>query len=114
MAVIGQLAELVSSWAFVMLNTNQEHELTGLAAHLYSNHLIDFDTAKSAIEQAKQQNIHLICYLVKSEILASETILHCCEKQFGLPVFDLKNYDFAWLHHSVINSELCCRYHVIH
>ncbi len=88
-------------------------ELNGLAMYLVRDGWLDANTAAHATQTAQQQGVSFTHYLVKTNTLSSQIILHCCEKYFELPFFDLKNYDMATLHESLIPSELIDRYHVI-
>lgn len=88
-------------------------ELTGLAAYLVRDDLLDAATARAAIHAAAQQTTSLTSYLVKSAILSSQTILDYCVKHFGLPVFDLQNYDTTQLDNPAISPELIYRYRVL-
>src|SRR5258708_6480449 len=88
-------------------------KLGGLASHLVHEGLLDKEIATHAEREAKQQNILLVYYLVKNNILSSEHILSTCAKNFGLTIFNLINYDMNWLNHLTESRELIRRYHVI-
>ncbi|MCW5582627.1 MAG: Flp pilus assembly complex ATPase component TadA, partial [Gammaproteobacteria bacterium] len=101
-----------------MLSTKLSHHalsanLTGLAACIVRDSLLDIQTAQTSINIAAQQGIPLACYLVRSNTLSSQQLLTCCAKHFDLPIFDLKNYDLTWLNESPINDELIHRHRII-
>jgi type IV pilus assembly protein PilB len=118
MAVRGMSVALVSKAVYVMLslhNNNTAHstECVGLGDYLLRDGLLDAATVELAIHAAEQQGISLSTYLVKSAILSSHVILNYCANLFGLPIFDLKNYDVTWLHESTIKLDIIYRYRVI-
>jgi type IV pilus assembly protein PilB len=94
-------------------NTPQGDDLTGLAGYLFRDELLSAETARAAIDAAGQQGMPLTRYLVKSGILTSETLLACCVKNFGLPVFEANHIDFACLQDPILKPELIYRYRVI-
>ncbi len=96
-----------------MMILQREHALTGLANHLVNCGLLEMECAKQLASAAKTQKISFITYLVKNTILMSETILASCEKIFGLPVFDLENYDPNWLEQSGLNKDFIQRHRII-
>ncbi len=98
----------------VNLQPDANHaNLHGLIAYLVRDGLLDEKTAQSAIQAASKQALPLTVHLIKSAILTSEQILQYCARQFRLPVFDLNEYDYSWLRHSVIHPELIYRYRVV-
>lgn len=118
MAALGQSVALVLKMDCAMRSRllsveTETTELTGLINHLYRDDLIDIATAKKAMHSVQKQGTSLTQYLVKSQILSSEAILACCMKHFGLPVFDLKQYDVTWLQTSPIKIEFICHYRVL-
>lgn len=94
-------------------NESEAAELTGLISYLVRDRLLDADEARSAMNAAQHQGISVTSYLVRSQILSSHTIMECCVKHFGLPIYDLKNFDPACLRDSVIKPEIIYRYRVI-
>lgn len=98
-----------------MANENKTYnlELAGLAAYLFRDGLLTMSTAKSVGEAAQQQEMSLTNYLVKSNILSSQSIFECCVRHFKLPIFDLKNYDVMLLREPIIKPELIWRYRII-
>lgn len=80
--------------------------LTGLAGHLVNRGLLEPDFAHSAIQQANQQNLSLLRYLIKNNILTSTAIA----QSFGLPIVDLSDFSAT---ESLIRRELIHRYRII-
>ncbi len=87
--------------------------LTGLAAYLVRDQLLDHATAQQAQTIIAQKNISLTYYLVQSGILSSQTILDYCLQQFELPFFDLKTYDITQLQQSCVTFEFIYRYRLL-
>jgi len=87
--------------------------LAGLANHFVNQGLLDFATVSNALQQAKNSKLSLVSYLVKNNILASETILSACQKIYDLPIFDLVNYNKSWLETSPLESDFIQNYRVI-
>jgi len=85
--------------------------LTGLASYLVRDNLLDITHAQQFIQQAKQENLPFVTYLVKNHLLNSQAIAHCCVKNFGLTLFDLEKYQNQWLQD--INPELIRQYHFL-
>lgn len=82
--------------------------LTGLANHLVYDGLLDEKNAIQWQKEALQNRQPFICYLIKNNILSSQTILESCSKTFGLSVVNLDDYDVNEI--LDINSELIQRY----
>lgn len=105
---------LVLRMGFVMLNKTLSHESRhGLSMYLVRDGLLTLETLKIAMEAATQQGISLTLYLVRMNIVSSHEILSCCAKHLALPIFDLANYDDAWLQDTIIKPELIYRYRVL-
>ena len=80
---------------------------TQLITHLVRDNLL---SSLQSSQIVNQDNIPLTSYLIKNNILSSESIAQYCAKQFGLPIYDLKNHktiDFN------INIDLIQRYRFI-
>lgn len=93
--------------------TEIQRDLFGLASHLVHDGLLEYQLAIKAQDEAKNFNIPFISYLVKNNILNSQAILQSCAKTFGLPIFDLNDYENEWLNHVNLNADLIRRYHLI-
>ncbi|SRR5579883_84501 len=88
-------------------------EFTGLLDHLVRDALLTPADAKTAAQATQQQGISLTHYLVKSQLLSSETLFDYCTKHFKLPVFEGKNYNATWLQDPIMKPELICHYRAI-
>jgi type IV pilus assembly protein PilB len=90
-----------------------EGELTGLAGYLAREGLLTVPAAQEALEAAARQGLTMTQYLVQAQLLSSTDILAYCIKQFGLAVFDLKDFAPEKLRDSVLKLELIQRYRVL-
>lgn len=90
-----------------------QRSISGLAAYLVNENLLAEEKATHALDQAKQQGLSFITYLITQDILTSSEILKSCAQRFGLTIFDLKNYDLTWLNHPNFNYELMLRYRIL-
>jgi type IV pilus assembly protein PilB len=99
---------------FAMLNKALSHEPHHeLSVYLVRDGLLNAETLKIAAENAAKQSISLTLYLVRMNILSSAQILTCYAKHLALPIFDLANYDYAWLQDMIIKPELMYRYRIL-
>lgn len=87
-------------------------DLSGLAGHLAYEGLLSFEDAAEAQHKSASLNIPFISYVVKNKILSSNSIMQNCIATFGLPFFDLNNYDYR-SNSSLLSPELIYRYRVI-
>ena len=81
-----------------------------LADYLSREGLLKAEKLPALIASSEQQKIPLVTYLVRENILTSETILTCCSKYFMLPVYDLAAYETKTEH---MNPDLILRYRII-
>jgi type IV pilus assembly protein PilB len=96
-----------------MHEASSHFKLHNLLNLLHNENLLELAQAEKIQRHAEQENLSVISFLVQNNILSSEIIIDCLKRIFGLPLFDLKDYDFNWLKNSVINLELICRYRII-
>lgn len=87
--------------------------LTGLLSHLVHDGLLQLNAAIRFQQEAEQDGIPFISYLVKNNSLTSQQILQSCAKTFGLSIIDLDNYHFESLEHFNLNVELIQRYRFV-
>ena len=92
---------------------NHPISLTGLIAHLVQDGFLDEHIATKAANAAQQLKMSQVSYLVRNNILSSDDILTYCKKQFGLPVFQLQQFDNTLLNQLIIKPELIYRYRVL-
>ncbi|KEQ16968.1 type IV-A pilus assembly ATPase PilB [Endozoicomonas numazuensis] len=67
--------------------------LTGLAARLVVDQLIDEETLRSALSQAEKAKQTLSSYLIHENLLNAKDIALATAEEFGMPVLDLNAYD---------------------
>lgn len=89
------------------------NKFNGLLNYLVNDGLLSHSEAEAAAKSAEQQSISLTRYLIQTKRLNSETLLQCYSKNFGLPIFDLRNFRKIWLTNSTIKPELIFRYRVL-
>lgn len=109
MAVVGLLVGLALKAGFAMRNSQP---LTGLASFLHRDALLDFETARHALQKAREQNISFTQYVVNHGILTSESIFSYCANNFDLPLFKRSQFDEKALPQKWVHPELIHRYHV--
>lgn len=91
----------------------QHLPLMGLAGHLVQDGLLKLEVAAIAAQEARQQELSFVSYLVKNKLLNSEDIFNSCKKNLGLPSYDLKNYETILLKTPLLSFELIRHYRVI-
>lgn len=99
-----------------VINTNTDVTfmgLSGLAALLVSDGLLDMATAKEAYEQANTEKLSLVYYLVRKNILSSQVIVECASRHLALAILSFKDYNESQSLHSLIKPEIIYRYRVM-
>ncbi len=87
--------------------------LTGLAGHLVDDGLLSENEAKHASQQAQLQNLSFAAWLVKNQMVTGLSLLDCCARHFGLPVFCLDKFQPPESALRLVDEELVRRYHII-
>ncbi len=67
--------------------------LTGLSRQLVRNKLLDENTALRALEQAPQNGIPFVTYLVENKLASAMDIARIASREYSLPLFDLSALD---------------------
>ena len=67
--------------------------LTGLAARLVVDQLIDEETLRSALTQTEKAKLPLSSYLIREKLLNAKDIALATAEEFGMPLMDLNAYD---------------------
>jgi len=80
---------------------------------LQQDGLLDAAAIPALLKSAALQKRSLITYLVRANILSSESILACCAKHFALPIYDMDLFDIAHLQTDRISIELMVKYRII-
>ncbi len=96
-----------------MLQRETILSLHGLANHLVQAGLLDFSTAQYAYQQAQQQQVLFISYIVKNNLFDSDVLIKHLSKTFNLETFDLDQFDTQWLTNLPLTPELIHHFHVI-
>jgi len=84
-----------------------------LAYCLLQHDLLDKLTAQTASNTAQQQQIPFTSYLIKNNLLASATLLHCLAQHFKIPIYQLRDYPIQQLSHPIIPLEIIFRYRAL-
>lgn len=74
-----------------------------LTTHLINEGILQAALVHQAIQHSQDANSSIIHYLVQNKMIASARLTQCCQKIFGLEVFDLAHYDPMWLKQSPLN-----------
>ncbi|KAB7623135.1 type IV-A pilus assembly ATPase PilB [Alkalilimnicola sp. S0819] len=72
-----------------MATVNPSIRLSGLAARLVRDGLLDEETARRAAEEAKKARTPLVAHLVEKKLVAAKAIAEAGSQEFGVPVMDL-------------------------
>ncbi|MRI31829.1 type IV-A pilus assembly ATPase PilB [Endozoicomonas sp. OPT23] len=87
--------------------------LTGLAARLVVDQLIDEETLRSAESQALKARKPLSRYLVQEKLVSAQNIAKATAEEFGLPLLDLNAFDKENLPKEVIPEKLISKHKVL-
>lgn len=93
--------------------SNRKLPLNGLAKTLVSEQLIDELSAQEALDQAKNQKVSFIMYLVKNQLLAAKKIAEVASKSFGVPLFNLDAIDKDFIPYKLVHERLIQEHHVL-
>lgn len=91
----------------------QTHHSSNLAHYLIHDGLLSQEMAAFAAQEASMQGISFVTYLMQKNIVTSDSIATCCEKNLGYSIFDIRNYDKQWLARAPIDKQLIQRYRII-
>ncbi|WP_422135218.1 type IV-A pilus assembly ATPase PilB [Endozoicomonas sp. ALD040] len=87
--------------------------LTGLAARLVVDQLIDEKTLRSALSQAEKTKQPLASYLVQENLLSAKDISLATAEEFGMPVMDLDAFDPENIPKELIQEKLIRKHKLI-
>lgn len=87
--------------------------MSQIVSLIVQNNLLTPAVASHAAQQAKIQKLSLISYLIKNNILNSDTIVTLFRNKFSFPIFDLNHYEKNWLEHSPLSREVIRNYRVL-
>lgn len=87
--------------------------LTGLLHYLVQDGLLIPQEAEAVAKSSAEQAMTITQYLVQNGVIASQPLLQYCARRFGIPIFDLSQYQKIWLTESLIKPELIFHYRVL-
>lgn len=87
--------------------------LKGFSRYLVNAELMDAQAAIEARENAKQEGIPLISYVVRNGLVPSKKIAVLAHQEFGLPLFDLDAINKDSLALNEVEAELFTKHHVL-
>lgn len=90
-----------------------EQRLSGIGQLLVLDNLLEKDKALECCKLALAEKISLIQYLVKNNILSSETIALTAARNFGVPMVDLNCIDIQNIPQTLVNEKLIRRHEMI-
>lgn len=85
----------------------------GILDCLIRHGLMDECTMQEEIDKAKIDGLALISYLVKTKHISSERIVQALSASFGLPIYDLNQFDPTLIQQALIAPELIARYRIL-
>ena len=86
---------------------------SNLSKYLIHDGLLTQEMATFAAQEASMQGVSLVTYLVQKNILMSDLIATCCEKNLGYSIFAMQNYEKTWFDQGPIDKQLIQRYRII-
>lgn len=96
-----------------MATTNTLTSLSGLAKRLVQDNVIDEQTAKTAVAEARKEKTLLVSYLVKKKLANPAVIARAASQEFGIPVFDLAAFDKDSMPQDLIKEKLIRQHHIL-
>jgi type IV pilus assembly protein PilB len=87
--------------------------LTGLAKQLVVAELLDEKTAQQAYQQARNDRLSLVSYLVQNKLVNSLVLAEMASDQFGLPFLDLSNLDKGSQPRGLVSEKLIRQHHAL-
>ncbi len=92
---------------------SQAAKLSGLARKLVNDKLIDKDGAEDAAQQAADNDLPLVSYLVQSDLISASAIANSAAQEFGTPLIDLEAVDPEAIPSQIISERLIRTHHAI-
>ncbi|HEY9134507.1 MAG TPA: type IV-A pilus assembly ATPase PilB [Pseudomonadales bacterium] len=96
-----------------MATTNTLTSLSGLAKRLVQDNVIDEQTAKTAVAEARREKTLLVSYLVQKKLANPAVIARAASQEFGIPVFDLAAFDKDSMPQDLIKEKLIRQHHIL-
>lgn len=88
-------------------------QLTGLAQRLVQAELMDEQQALLALQQAEQQQLNLLAYLIHQRQLPPQALAEIAAAEFGTPVCDLHDFDLNQVPKGLVADQLLQRHRVM-
>ena len=88
-------------------------KLTGLAARLVADGLLEENKAVNAVEEAKRKKLPLVTHLVEKKLVSSGDIANAASQEFGVPLFDLSAMDMELVATKLVDEKLVRQHHVL-
>jgi type IV pilus assembly protein PilB len=88
-------------------------KLDGLSAYLLSQGYIDEKIVQISLKESFKKKISFITYLRQLKYIDDSKLAEATASYYGLPFFDLDNYDFNLLPRNVLSTELIQKYFIL-
>jgi len=92
---------------------SQAAKLSGLARKLVNDKLIDKEGAEDAAQQAADNDLPLVSYLVQNDLVSASAIANSAAQEFGTPLIDLEAVDPEAIPSQIISERLIRTHHAI-
>jgi type IV pilus assembly protein PilB len=88
-------------------------KLTGSARSLVKHELLKQEAAQQALQEATNQGIPFLTYLVRKGILDAKAIATCLASDYDIPLLDLDAFDTELLSQKILSEDLARKYHIL-
>jgi len=89
-----------------MGDSSTGNALSGYAYYLAEHQLLDKETALNALQQANQNKISFIEFLVKQQLLTEAQVARATAEYFGLPLCDINAFSMDQVPNEYLNIQL--------
>ncbi|MDA8693872.1 type IV-A pilus assembly ATPase PilB [Pseudomonadales bacterium] len=95
------------------MNASIVMPLSGVARRLIADKIIDEPKAQEALQQASQQQLSLVSYLVQNNIADGNQIANAIADEFGSPLFDINALSKEAIPVELVDPKLIRQHHAI-
>lgn len=95
------------------MNASIVMPLSGIARRLIADKIIDEPKAQEALQQASQQQLSLVSYLVQNNIADGNQIANAIADEFGSPLFDINALSKEAIPVELVDPKLIRQHHAI-
>ncbi|MDB2410467.1 type IV-A pilus assembly ATPase PilB [Pseudomonadales bacterium] len=95
------------------MNASIVMPLSGVARRLIADKIIDEPKAQEALQQASQQQLSLVSYLVQNNIADGNQIANAIADEFGSPLFDINSLSKEAIPVELVDPKLIRQHHAI-